>query len=458
MADLELDGVNSKAKINKIESDTGSTVTLGQSGDTVTLGSGATLGSTFDPSQTVTWSSTIITTNTTLVSGNGYFVNTTSGAITVTLPASPSVGDYLQIKDYAGTFGTNNLTIARNGSNIQGDANDSLITTNRAALKLVYADATKGWLYVEESNISDFGPAYIVATGGTVTTSGDYKIHTFTSSGTFTVSEVGNPAGSNSVDYMVVAGGGGGGSHGPDSGSAGGGGGAGGFRESVPSPAAWTASPIANPGGALPVSVQGYPITVGAGGNNTYPGFGNPGAKGSNSVFSTITSAGGGGGSGPNPVASGGSGTGGSGQDDVNAGGSGNSPSVSPPQGNPGGTSAVPVYSGGGGGATVAGSNGNTTSPTGTGRNTGGDGATSSINGSSVTRAGGGGGANTNSHPNGGSGGGGNGGIGASGGTGSNATANTGGGGGGGPHSNPGTPSNGGNGGSGIVIIRYKFQ
>jgi hypothetical protein len=63
-----------------------------------------------------------------------------------------------------------------------------------------------------------------------------------------------------SVDYLVVAGGGGGG------GIMGGGGGAGGFRESVPSPAAWTASPLANPGGALPVTAQGYPITVGAGG------------------------------------------------------------------------------------------------------------------------------------------------------------------------------------------------
>lgn len=211
MADLELDGVNSKAKINKIESDTGSTVTLGQSGDTVTLGSGATLGSVFDPSQTVTWSSTIITTNTTLASGNGYFVDTTSGAITVTLPASPSVGDYLQIKDYAGTFATNNLTIARNGENIQGVANDSLVQTNRAALKLVYADATKGWLYVEESNVGDLQKiGFVAATGGTITTSGDFKIHTFNSSGTFTVTDAGNPLGSNTVDYLVVAGGGGG--------------------------------------------------------------------------------------------------------------------------------------------------------------------------------------------------------------------------------------------------------
>jgi hypothetical protein len=317
----------------------------------------------------VTWSSTIITTNTTLASGNGYFVNTTSGAITVTLPASPSVGDYLQIKDYAGTFGTNNLTIARNGENIQGVANDSLIETNRAALKLVYADATKGWLYVEESNVGDLqNIEFVVATGGTITTSGDYKIHTFTSSGTFTVTSAGNAAGSNSVDYMVVAGGGGGGSGGNYNG---GGGAGGGFRESVPSPAAWTASPLANPGGALPVSVQGYPVTVGGGGaGGTGPNT-SKGSTGVSSSFSSITSTGGGGGGagGPGaPGASGGSG-GGAGNEisGTRPGGTGNSPPVSPPQGQPGGTSpggggnstdAKYWYSAGGGGATDAGNNG----------------------------------------------------------------------------------------------------
>src|SRR6056300_234889 len=84
--------------------------------------------------------------------------------------------------------------------------------------------------------------AFVTATGGSITTCGDYKIHTFTSSGTFTVTCAGNPLGSTTVDYMVVAGGGGAGYL-----QAGGGGG-GVFRESVPSPAAWTASPLANPG------------------------------------------------------------------------------------------------------------------------------------------------------------------------------------------------------------------
>ncbi len=465
MADLELDGVNSKAKINKIESDTGSTVTLGQSGDTVTLGSGATLGSVFDPSQTVTWSSTIITTNTTLASGNGYFVNTTSGAITVTLPASPSVGDYLQIKDYAGTFATNNLTIARNGSNIQGVANDSIISTNRAALKLVYADATKGWLYVEESNVSDFGPAYIVATGGTVTTSGDFKIHTFTSSGTFTVSEVGNPAGSDSVDYLVVAGGGGGATN------AGGAGGAGGFRTSSGTASgSYSVGPLGSGVPALSVSIQAYPITVGGGGAGSAAAP--QGSNGGNSVFSTITSArGGGGGSAEgnastSPGVPGGSG-GGAARDE-GPGGTGNSPSVSPPQGNPGQQGkANPAGSGGGaGGAGAAGSV--VPGSAGVGGD-GGDGEYTNINpstgvadgpvGSARYYAGGGGGGGNPSGGTGGAGGGGDGGTPtpSTGDVGDNGTTNTGGGGGGGGSgSNP--SFTGGTGGSGIVIIRYKFQ
>jgi hypothetical protein len=112
------------------------------------------------------------------------------------LPASANIGDQIAIKDYAGTFATNNLTIARNGHNIQGVANNSLISTNRASLVLVYVDATKGWLFTDEHNVADLqGPNFITATGGTVTTSGDFKIHSFTGDGCFVVSQLGNPAG-----------------------------------------------------------------------------------------------------------------------------------------------------------------------------------------------------------------------------------------------------------------------
>jgi hypothetical protein len=81
---------------------------------------------------------------------------------------SASIGDTIAIKDYAGTFATNNLTIARNGHNIQGVANNSLISTNRASLVLVYVDATKGWLFTDEHNVADL-PTFTTATGGTVT-------------------------------------------------------------------------------------------------------------------------------------------------------------------------------------------------------------------------------------------------------------------------------------------------
>src|SRR5210317_328412 len=226
----------------------------------------------------------------TLVAGNGYFMNTTSGTITANLPASASAGDTIAIKDYAGTFATNNLTIGRNGHNIQGVANDSLISTNRASLTLVYVDATKGWLYAVESNVGVLYPEYISATGGTVTTSGDYKIHTFTGDGCFVVS-TGNTGDAPGADYLVVAGGGGGGQ------DVGGAGGAGGFRFASPSlaPLTYPGKLLAAPAG-LPVSVQGYPIAVGgggAGGNQPTP-TARQGTPGVTSTFSTISSAGGG--------------------------------------------------------------------------------------------------------------------------------------------------------------------
>jgi hypothetical protein len=127
-----------------------STVTI--NGTAVALGASASLAS-------ISWQA-VKTAAFNAVAGEGYFVNTTSGVITVTLPASPSIGDTIAIKDYAGTYATNNLTIARNGKNIQGVANDSLISTNRASLILVFVDDTKGWVYTVESNVDIFG-AYI---------------------------------------------------------------------------------------------------------------------------------------------------------------------------------------------------------------------------------------------------------------------------------------------------------
>ena len=86
------------------------------------------------------------TTTYTAVAGQGVFANTSSGAWTLTLPSSPSIGDEVSVVDYAGTFDTNNLTIARNGKNIQGSAADLTVATERAGLTLVFTDDTQGWL------------------------------------------------------------------------------------------------------------------------------------------------------------------------------------------------------------------------------------------------------------------------------------------------------------------------
>ena len=88
----------------------------------------------------------IATTNATMAAGSGYFVNTTSGAITMTLPSSPSLGDEVSIIDYAGTFDTNNLTVGRNSQPIMGTAADLTVSTERAGFTLVYVDSTQGWL------------------------------------------------------------------------------------------------------------------------------------------------------------------------------------------------------------------------------------------------------------------------------------------------------------------------
>ena len=449
----------SKLEVNAIEPQSGTTLTLGASGDTITIPAGATISNSgtaagFGPTGAVSWNTTKITTNPNpAVTGVGYFADTTSAAFTITLPATPAAGAVVGIADYANTFATNNITVGRNGSNIGGIAANATLLTNGVSVTFVYVDATQGWIVTDSGNRSDLpAPEFVAATGGTVCTSGNYKIHTFTGPGTFTVTNDGNFLGSSTVDYMVVAGGGGGGS------SRGGGGGAGGFRESVPSPAAWTASPLANPGGALPVSVQGYPITVGGGGAGE-PGPTNNGAgtQGNPSIFSTITSTGGGGGRDDdspapgNPGTNGGSGggSGGGNNPSFNFGGTGNSPPTSPSQGNPGGdgigTSPYGNIGGGGGGATQAGLP--VTNPN---NGVGGAGATSSINGTPTARAGGGG-AGLGCRP-GGTGGGGAGGPPA--GAGGVGSTNTGGGGGGGGCG----AQAGGAGGSGIVVIRYKFQ
>jgi hypothetical protein len=462
----------SKIEVNTVEPQCGTTLTLGGCGQTVALGSGASQTG-FGRTGTVDWQTgDIKTSEFTAATGKGYFVNTTSGTVTVNLPAG-TAGDIVGLKDYAATWDSNAITLAPNGSEKIGGANDTDPTVDNegGSLLLVYVDSTQGWLTTQQSVTASPSGAetYIVATGGTPCTgaiSGDYKYHTFTAPGTFTVCTAGTGGVlQTNVSYMVVAGGGGGG------GRYGGGGGAGGFREAKVTGDPYTASPL-DAGTGITVTAQGYPITVGGGGAG---GCGPSGASllgtsGSDSIFSTITSAGGGGGTGDNSpgtpagAADGGSG-GGSSYTPITAqpfggGGAGNTPPVSPAQGTAGGDGggdSAGYSGGGGGGATVAGTAGNNP---GKQAGPGGTGATTSINATPTARAGGGGGGANAQGPGtvafgtGGTGGGGAGGP-TPGGNGVAGTVNTGGGGGG--ASAPGNPD-GGTGGSGIVIIRYKFQ
>jgi hypothetical protein len=432
--------VTGDLKSNSLKSASGSTITLGQSGDTIQLGCGATQTG-FGRTGTVDWQTGSIKTATfTAANGEGYFCNTAGGGFTMNLPAG-SAGAIVSLQDYNNTFDTNALTVATNGSEKinGGDAGGILsLFTKGEGLTLVYVDATVGWRSIQDSNFSNTSSSNLVATGGTITCCGDYRIHTFTGPGTFAVSRVSDIAAENTVSYLVVAGGGGGGT-----GCGTGGGGGGGFREfRAPVSGCYAVSPL---NGATPITVTAttYPITVGAGG--VASGNGNP------STFSVTTSTGGGAG-GPfgTTGGNGGSGGGGGGRSNT-AGGSGNTPPTSPPQGNGGGnaapSSSPPTIDAGGAGGGAGGSGPSASDNT---AREGGVGVLTSITGSSTAYAGGGGGSAESLNHGGGS----PCGTGGAGGTpgGTPGASNTGGG-GGGSHGCAGAT-----GGSGVVIIRYKYQ
>ena len=440
------------------------TVTIGRCGGTVALASGASQTG-FGREGSVDWQTGSIKTATfTAVSGEGYFINQGS-QITANLPAG-SAGAIVAFSDYARNFATYNLLVSPNGSEkIGGVAQDAELNVNGQSATFVYVDATKGWVNVQNAEDTETGvPPFVAATGGTITEDGNFKVHTFTGPGTFEVTRLSPTPANNFVDYMIIAGGGGGGydpaAPTPDGGR-GGGGGAGGYRESPGALTSYTASPLgASPAAALPVSVTSFPVTVGAGATSQVPT-----TRGSDSVFSSITTTGGGnGGVGqPSPTdrrpgSPGGSGGGSGTYAGAGVIGSGNTPPVSPPQGNNGGlgVEGSPAYGAGGGGGAGGVGGGGSTSAAGSG----GNGTASGITGSPVTRAGGGGGATQAAAPTAGTGGPGGGGAGAAlacaPSSGVAGTANTGSGGGGSGGLNFGGP--GGNGGSGIVVIRYQFQ
>jgi len=393
----------SEIKVNKISPRSGTDITLGDSGDNFIIPSGATLtnNGTASGFASIAWQS-VQTTGFTAVAGNGYFCNTTSAGFTVTLPATPSAGDQIQLVDYAGTFDTNFLLINPNGNKIEGGTDNLALTGEREGVTLTYIDSTQGWLAT--SGINE----------GTDALSPEPVL----------------------IDFLVIAGGGGGGGT-AGSQITGGGGGAGGYR---------TSTQLVNLGTVITVTVG----DGGAGKTSFTAGGSGSNSSISGSSLTTITSNGGGGGGtypgGALPV-DGGSGGGGGHNYSPAVRGLGNTPSTSPSQGNNGGFGSATENnggSGGGGGANASGSDGS-----GEVGGAGGAGTASSITGSSVTRAGGGGGGGNTTSGNGGSGGGGNGGTASL--DGVAGTANTGGGGGGGTYISVSRTS--GAGGKGVVIL-----
>src|SRR6056300_622438 len=140
----------SKVEVNQISSQCGSTLTIGQSGDTVTLAAGASQTG-FGRTGTVDWDTTPKTATFSAVSGNGYFCNTTAGAFTVNLPAGVA-GAIVSLADYAATWQTNNLTVSPNGTDKIGSVNaDVTLSTEGQSVTFVYVDATQGWINTMDS-------------------------------------------------------------------------------------------------------------------------------------------------------------------------------------------------------------------------------------------------------------------------------------------------------------------
>ena len=329
---IKVDNINKVSDDSNIINKCGTSITMGQNGDTViipngvteqiqsggdiqvqsggqiTIASGATITNNgtqvgFGREGTVNWDTTPKTATFTAVSGTGYFANTTGGAFTMNLPAG-AAGSIVSVADYAENWATFNLTLAPNGAEKIGGVSDTVVLdTKGQSVTLVYVDAVQGW------------------------------INTMDSTSNVRALDVYN------VQYLVVAGGGGGGT------TYGGGGGAGGYRTIA----------------SKTFSVQAgnsFPIDIGAGGGGApTPAGPEKGLQGGNSVFSTIISTGGGGGVGGSPgvgpAGPGGSGGGGGktpSAPSYSGEGAGNTPPVSPPQGFPGADASIPAGTGGGGG------------------------------------------------------------------------------------------------------------
>ena len=345
--------------------------------------------------------------------------NTIIGALTTTDPDAGNKFTYELVAGYG-----DNASFNISGANVRNTDVFDFQTKSSYSIKVRSIDqlgASFDKIFTITVTFVDEN-VFMTATGGNITTDGDYKVHTFNSSGTFEVTRGGT------VKALIIGGGGGGGTQNNGAG----GGGAGGYIEND----------------SVSVSEQAYNIVVGAGGAKSTSSSAS-GSNGNNSSAFGLTALGGGGGAHEDTLGSnGGSGGGGGGKTSAGAIAGGTAS-----QGSNGGSGiyhSAGSYRAGGGGGGAGAVGGNATVGV---AGVGGTGLASSITGSSVTRAGGGGGSSIAGSGAGGSGGGGNG----NGNTGNaqSGTANTGGGGG------AAATYNGyaaGDGGSGVVIVRYKFQ
>ena len=296
----------------------------------------------------ISWQSSVKTSSFTGTAGEGYFVDTTSSSVTVTLPSSPSVGDLISFVDYGGNSAVNPIVFTTS-DNIEGGSADQGIQYNKGAVQLVFSGATKGWISVSASG------------------EGSEALPT--------------PITSVDAHFLVLAGGGG---TGVDYYN--GGGGAGGLRTSTGSTYSGGGSNLES---AITLNLDTpYTFTVGAGGSGR-TGFFQNASNGTDTTFASITSNGGAGGS-HNQGNSGGCGAGGG---SSSSGGSGGIPggTGTAGQGFGGGASATPYGSmapGGGGGTQSAGGNGN-----GQAGGVGGAGTNNNITGSFSYYGSGGGGA-----------------------------------------------------------------
>ena len=302
--------------------------------DSITIGNQVVGGGT-------DWQSAVKASNFSASAGKGYFVDTSSGAVTVSLPAG-SAGDEIHFTDYSGNFGSNEIIFDADGTQkILGTTDNHKCVTENATVRLIYQNDTKGWT------------ADNIATTALV------------------------------INFLVVAGGGG---SGRSDVYYGGGGGAGGFRSSTDGRGGGQSSDAA----IIATSGTNYTVTVGAAGNGA-PNNTSKGSTGSDSVFATITSKGGGG-AGSNDSTGdgldGGSGGGAGGNDQDNYGGHAlTSPVIHGYDGGDEVGNGNSIAGAGGGGAGSVGAN--STSITGA---TGGAAKLAQITGSNVYYAAGGGG------------------------------------------------------------------